>query len=251
MKITHTPPNQAPVALRSKAISSQDEQNLKALAEADMLHLSRDAHDSDDYGRPLNAFEARQLLDRGQPLVVTHPGLGSFEKARLPENSGKWYVGKVVDPEIKKANLQRALRNNVEREGAFISDFQQLNRYLEANGLSPSGQVLTPEESQASKTLQKYQGSITGQFTTVYDEDDFNLGYYFKTVPDRSDKNDGLYDPNTRKGGFLSIGSREDRLTPYEALNLLHQQKPVHIVKNGQRVAVSSFDELQTYDRLS
>lgn len=251
MKITHTPSNQAPAASRSKAISSQDEQTLKTLAEADMLHLSQNASDSDDYGRPLSAFEARQLLDRGQALVVSHPRLGSLEKGRLPESSGKWYVGRNVDPEIKQANLQRALRDKVEREGAFVSDFQQLNRYLEANGMSKSSQQLSPEESQAASILRKYQGSITGQFVTVYDEDDFNLGYNFKTVPDRSDKNDGLYNPNHREGGFLSIGSREDRLTPYEALNLLSQQKPVSIVNNGQRSAVSSFDELHAYDRLS
>ena len=198
----------------------------------------------------MGQFRARQRLEKGQPVVVAHPYLGSFEKARYPENTGKWYVGKEVKVEVRDNAYQALRRDHVEREGAFVSDSRQLNRFLQANGFAQGTPDLTGEEAEAASTLRKYQGGLNGVFTTVYSEDDFNDGYYFRTKPDRSDQNPGLYNPQAKEGGFLGIGARQDRLTPYEAMELLSQQQPIRIVDEGRSSTLHTFAELQAYQRL-
>jgi len=231
--------------------SPEHEKNLVTLAQQDMLRLST-GQDSDDFGRLLTAFEARQLLEKNQPLVVTHPGLGSLEKARFPEDSGRWWVGREVDPAVRDSVWNEVVRDHVEREGATISSAAQLDRYLVANGMASGGEgILSADESAAAASLRKFQGNLSGKFITVYSEDDFRDGYYFKTEGDHSDSNNGLYNPKVKKGGFLGLFGNQDRLSPYEAMEILSKGQPVRIVRDGKEATLNGFGDLQAYDRLS
>lgn len=226
-----------------------DESMMKSLANADVFRQA-ESSDGDEYGRTLSAFEVVQQLEAGQPVVMTHPHLGSFEKARFPEDSGRWYVGTNVKPSIRDAVFRDAATNHVDREGTLVGSALEMRRYTEANGFTSATPDLSPEEAAAAGTLRKYQGGITGKFITVYTDDDFNNGYYFQTKADHSDENPGLYNPNAKEG-LLGYFGNQDRLTPYDAMELLNDKKPVHLVNaRGQGVTLNSFEELAAYDRL-
>ena len=232
-------------------LSPQQEKTLATLAHQDMLRLSQ-GKDSDDYGRCLSAFEARQLLEKNQALVVTHPSLGSLESGRYPEDSGRWWVGREVNPAVRDSVWKDVVRSHVEREGTTISSPAQLDRYLVANGFATGGDgILKEDESNAAASLRKFQGILSGKFITVYSEDDFRDGYYFKSESDHSGEANGLYNPKVKKGGFLGFFGHEDRLTPYEAMELLAKGQPVHVVRDGTDATLNSFGDLQAYDRLS
>lgn len=248
--ITAMPPRASSAATAPRKFAAEDENLLKGLAKSDMFHQV-DGSDPDEYGRSLSAFEVRQQLESGQSVVMTHPHLGSFQKARFPESSSKWYVGTNVKPATRDQVWKEAVSEHMDREGTVISSAQEMRRYAEANGFTKETPDLSPEEATAAATLRKYQGGVTGQFITVYTADDFNNGYYFKTKSDHGDENPGLYNPAVTQGGLLGVFGHEDRLSPYDAMQLLGAGKPIHLVNGqAQQVTLSSFDELQAYDRL-
>jgi len=49
----------------------------------------------------------------------------------------------------------------------------------------------------------------------------------------------------------LGFCTHQDRLTPYEAMEILSKGQPVRVVRDGKEATLNNFQELHTCDRLS
>lgn len=216
---------------------------LKELSRSGRLYQPGDSEEPDSPGRPLDAFAAKERLERGQPVAVVNPNIGNYEE---------FYTLQPPAPQ----DYQRHFRPQTDVVRSY-EELARLNHAERLTGRDTSG-AYTSGQREILQRLRDFEGGVpearvqyeNGWFPGFYIWNGFgyvymNPGYYqgYRVTP--GEPRPALYSAQKR-GGFLGIGSDYDRLSAFEALQELEQGKGVRVVtRRGVTHTVHSAEQLR------
>jgi hypothetical protein len=191
-------------------------------------------------GRKLTADGAADNLQHGAAVVIKHPTVGTVVNASAWVDTSSSRDFDDFNP--FEATRQSLLANAWRGKAVAVQSEAELVRFNAVEKLAPGPDPRSPYLTRVSDYLQRHEGGPVQDVTL--DRSDLGMNYYV-CHGSHSDQNPGLYDLQTRQGGFLGIGTHPDRLTAYEAVKLLDNQHPVMIrYADGKAQVFRCLDEV-------
>jgi hypothetical protein len=200
----------------------------------------------------LTGHEALKRIKAGQAVYVGL-GTGRLRRGTLPGRGKVW-----IDRNAKVSDHEGAIKRNfLVRQRVKVKGVDQLLRLNATDRLTQidTNGALSETEQKVARVLRHKTGGIHGTARIAWVFDDFHRPAYKVKVrgPRPWEKNEGLYDPGRKVGGFLGLFRRPARLSVLEATDRIVNQQQTVQIRNWRGVAntVANVEQLVDLLRLS
>lgn len=221
-------------------------------ATAIVRELPRRIYGSARAREPLTSHEALKRIKAGQAVYV---GLstGRLRRGSMPRFGKVWIDRNATVSKHEGEILDRFLV----RQRVKVAGVEQLLRLNAADRLTSvdTNGALSEIEGKVARVLRTRAGGIHGSARIAWVFDDFHRPAYKVRVrgPRLWEKNEGLFDPGRKVGGFLGLFRRPARLSVLEATDrIVNKQQAVRIRdRSGVGNSVANVEQLVDLFQLS